>query len=242
MEPRWLLSAWLSSCRTSASACARCALLSTCRLTSSSLRCPSSAATNRPSTVASSSATSVIWRAAAEFMVDDRGTSLKLNANRCRDTKSRASFHPEYIIPRSLPRAPRHGVSSFRALACAALSDGREGSQRRLRLTRQCRSLPTADHARNDPPPRALPRPDAAPVPHPLRPPSWWSRSCFRPWSAGEPARGLRRRLHSESDPRRPQSVCAPPDSPPGAPGGARHAQRRGWPEGDGPRGLDHSL
>src|SRR6266853_2911091 len=109
MEPRWLLSAWLSSCRTSASACSRCAPLSTCRLTSSSLRCPSSAATNRPSTVASSSATSVIWRAAAEFMVDDRGTSLKLNTNRCRDTKSRASFQAEYIIPRSLPRAPRRG-------------------------------------------------------------------------------------------------------------------------------------
>jgi len=111
----------------------------------SSLRCPSSAATNRPSTVASSSATSVIWRAAAEFMVDDRGTSLKLNANRCRDTKSRASFHPEYIIPRSLPGRLDAGVSSFRAQhhpRLPALSDGRAGSQRRLRLTRQCRALP----------------------------------------------------------------------------------------------------
>src|SRR5438105_15581564 len=90
MEPRWLLSAWLSSCRTSASACSRCAALSTCRLASSSLRCPSSAATNNPSTVASSSATSVIWRAAAEFTLDDRSMSLKLNGNRYRDTKSRA--------------------------------------------------------------------------------------------------------------------------------------------------------
>jgi hypothetical protein len=59
-------------------------------------------------------------------MVDDRGTSLTLNGNRCRDAKSRATFHTEYIIPRSLPRAPRRGrvVHSGRSttVAFAALS------------------------------------------------------------------------------------------------------------------------
>src|SRR5205807_513851 len=46
-----------------------------------------------------------------------------------------------------------------------AFSGGRAAGPRRGLLSRQCRSLPTADPARNGPPPRALPGSGAARVP-----------------------------------------------------------------------------
>jgi hypothetical protein len=62
-------------------------------------------------------------------MVDDRGTSLKLDGSRCRDTKSQAMLHAEPMIPRSLSgegpgtstRACRRSKRST-ALAFPALS------------------------------------------------------------------------------------------------------------------------
>jgi len=144
-------------------------LFRTCRLTSSSLRCPSSAATNRPSTVASSSATSVIWRAAAEFMVDDRGTSLSSMQIGVATRSRRRASRPNTSYRDRFPERLDAGVSSFRAQHRPRLPGAQRRPSRKPTATPASAAIPiasTADHARNDPPPRALPRPGAAPVPH----------------------------------------------------------------------------